>query len=160
MMFFIVGTFPIDTTKIRLQVQGQVANKNLLELKYKGMFHALVRISKEEGFTALFNGIKPALLRQATYGTLKIGLYHGIKRMISVDPQDETLALNMCAGIIAGAVSSAMCNPTDVLKVRLQAQTTGSVLTNNGMLMNFKDIYRLEGWRGLYRVFTLLLIFF
>lgn len=85
-------------------------------------------------------------------GTLKIGLYHGIKRMISEDPKDETLALNMCAGILAGAVSSAMCNPTDVLKVRLQAQTVGSVSTNTGMLMNFKDIYKLEGLRGLYRV--------
>lgn len=70
----ILGTFPIDTTKIRLQVQGQVANKSLSELKYRGMFHALLTITKEEGFTALFNGIKPALLRQATYGTVTITL--------------------------------------------------------------------------------------
>jgi len=149
----LAGTFPIDTTKTRLQVQGQVVSKSLSELKYRGMFHAMFRITKEEGFTALFNGIKPALLRQATYGTLKIGLYHGIKRMISEDPKDETLALNMCAGIIAGAVSSAICNPTDVLKVRLQAQTAGNVAGNRGMLMNFKDIHRLEGFQGLYRVF-------
>ena len=30
---------------------------------------------------------------------------------------DETLYYNVIAGIIAGAVSSAICNPTDVLKV-------------------------------------------
>ncbi|XP_066931049.1 brain mitochondrial carrier protein 1-like isoform X2 [Clytia hemisphaerica] len=146
-----MGTFPIDTTKTRLQVQGQVVNKSLSELKYRGMFHAMFRISKEEGLTALFNGIKPALLRQATYGTLKIGLYHGIKRLITENPKDETLALNMCAGIVAGALSSAICNPTDVLKVRLQAQTAGNVAGSTGMLMSFRDIYNMEGLRGLYR---------
>ena len=30
---------------------------------------------------------------------------------------DETLYYNVIAGVIAGAVSSAICNPTDVLKV-------------------------------------------
>jgi len=146
-----LGTFPFDTTKTRLQVQGQVVNESLKELKYRGMIHAMMRISKEEGARALYNGIKPALLRQATYGTLKIGLYHGTKRIFSKDPSKETLAMNVCAGIIAGAVSSALCNPTDVLKVRLQAQTAGSVNINQGMLLAFSDIYRLEGFKGLYR---------
>lgn len=30
---------------------------------------------------------------------------------------DETLYYNVIAGVIAGAVSSTICNPTDVLKV-------------------------------------------
>lgn len=33
---------------------------------------------------------------------------------------DETLYYNVLAGVIAGAVSSAICNPTDVLKVFFQ----------------------------------------
>lgn len=125
-------------------------------MRYRGMLHAMYRISKEEGVTALYNGIKPALLRQATYGTIKIGLYHGIKRLITKDPKDETLALNMFAGIIAGAVSSALCNPTDVLKVRLQAQTTGTVIAEHSMLHSFVNIYKMEGLSGLYRVRDLL----
>ena len=32
-------------------------------------------------------------------------------------PADETLFFNIFAGMVAGGVSSAMCNPTDVLKV-------------------------------------------
>lgn len=32
---------------------------------------------------------------------------------------DETLFFNMVAGMVAGGVSSAICNPTDVLKVVL-----------------------------------------
>ncbi len=34
--------------------------------------------------------IAPALLRQASYGTLKIGLYHYLKRLMVERPQGET----------------------------------------------------------------------
>lgn len=49
------GTFPIDTTKTRLQVQGQ-HNSLHAELRYRGMTHALVEISKHEGYRALYAG--------------------------------------------------------------------------------------------------------
>ncbi|MED6239570.1 hypothetical protein ATANTOWER_008016, partial [Ataeniobius toweri] len=47
------GTFPIDLTKTRLQVQGQ---SQYTEVRYRGMFHALFRIGKEEGIRALYSG--------------------------------------------------------------------------------------------------------
>lgn len=144
-----MATFPIDTTKTRLQIQ--VTDKATKNLKYRGMLHAMLKISTEEGIRSLFNGIAPALLRQATYGTIKIGLYHGIKGVLSENAEKETLYCNMVAGMTAGAISSALCNPTDVLKVRLQAQTAGTVNMKNSMLAMFIDIYRLEGFKGLYR---------
>ena len=117
------------------------------------MLHAMYRITKEEGFRSLYNGISPALLRQATYGTIKIGLYHGIKRILVKNQEDETLYYNMVAGIAAGAISSSLCNPTDVLKVRLQAQTKGTLSQRQkNMLSMFVDIYKQEGLKGLYRV--------
>jgi solute carrier family 25 protein 14/30 len=60
------------------------------------------------------NSIAPALLRQASYGTLKIGLYHHLKKM---NPGEETVLKNVLAGMTSGAVASAIANPTDVLKV-------------------------------------------
>ena len=117
------------------------------------MLHAMYRITKEEGFRCLYNGISPALLRQATYGTIKIGLYHGIKRILVKNQEEETLYYNMVAGITAGAISSSLCNPTDVLKVRLQAQTKGTLSQRQrNMLSMFFDIYKQEGLKGLYRV--------
>ncbi len=157
--FLFSATFPIDTTKTRLQIQGQVISKSTSKLKYRGMVHAMIRISKEEGVRSLFNGIAPALLRQATYGTIKIGLYHGIKRAIVTNPEQETIYYNIVAGVLAGAISSSLCNPTDVLKVRLQAQTQGIVNMQSSMIAMFVDIYRLEGLRGLYRVCILSHIF-
>ncbi|CAF97241.1 unnamed protein product [Tetraodon nigroviridis] len=108
------GTFPIDLTKTRLQVQGQ---SQYTEVRYRGMFHALFRIGKEEGIRALYSGISPALLRQASYGTIKIGTYNTLKRLFVSRPEDETMVINVFCGVVSGVMSSCMANPTDVLKV-------------------------------------------
>ncbi|XP_032236924.1 kidney mitochondrial carrier protein 1 isoform X2 [Nematostella vectensis] len=116
------------------------------------MFHAFFRITKEEGIRALFNGVSPALLRQATYGSLKLGIYHSLKRILVKDPKDETLFVNGFCGVVAGALGSAVCNPTDVLKIRMQAEyRAGAGSSKTSMLVAFGDMYRQEGIRGLYR---------
>ncbi|XP_054717931.1 kidney mitochondrial carrier protein 1-like [Uloborus diversus] len=143
------GTFPIDTTKTRLQVQGQVSDARFREVKYNGMFHAIWRISKEEGVKALYSGIKPALLRQATYGTIKIGIYYSLKNALIKNPHDETLFTSVLCGITAGVIGSAIANPTDVLKVRLQAHK--EAYSQKGMFRCFLDIYGSEGIKGLWR---------
>ena len=51
-----LGTFPIDTTKTRLQIQGQKCDGRFSTVRYNGMFHALSRITKEEGIRALYSG--------------------------------------------------------------------------------------------------------
>ncbi|XP_054062067.1 kidney mitochondrial carrier protein 1 [Rissa tridactyla] len=142
------GTFPIDLTKTRLQVQGQVNDAKYKEIRYRGMMHALVRICREEGLKALYSGIAPAMLRQASYGTIKIGTYQSLKRMFVERPEDETLMINVLCGILSGVISSSIANPTDVLKIRMQAQ--GSVI-QGGMMGNFIQIYQKEGTKGLWK---------
>ncbi|XP_038631226.1 brain mitochondrial carrier protein 1 [Scyliorhinus canicula] len=142
------GTFPIDLTKTRLQVQGQFIDSRFKEIKYRGMSHALHKICKEEGLRALYSGISPALLRQASYGTIKIGTYQSLKRLFVSCPQEETLLVNVLCGILAGVISSSIANPTDVLKIRMQAQ---SGLCQGSMIGNFINIYQQEGTRGLWR---------
>ena len=143
------ATFGVDTVKIRLQIQGQVIDESLRKLKYRGTLHAFWKITREEGFLALYSGLKPALFRQGVYGGLNIGLYHAFKHTLSGDAKDETLGRNLLAGAMAGSLSSTLCTPTDVLKVRLQAHTITS--TKERMFAAFGDIYRTEGLRGLYR---------
>ncbi|OBS79008.1 hypothetical protein A6R68_18618 [Neotoma lepida] len=128
------GTFPVDLTKTRLQVQGQSIDVRFKEIKYRGMFHALFRIYKEEGILALYSGIAPALLRQASYGTIKIGIYQSLKRLFVERLEDETLLINMICGVVSG--------------IRMQAQ--GS-LFQGSMIGSFIDIYQQEGTKGLWR---------
>ncbi|XP_048071655.1 kidney mitochondrial carrier protein 1 isoform X13 [Ursus arctos] len=142
------GTFPIDLTKTRLQIQGQTNDANFKEIRYRGMLHALVRIGREEGLKALYSGIAPAMLRQASYGTIKIGTYQSLKRLFVEHPEDETLLVNVVCGILSGVVSSTIANPTDVLKIRMQAQSS---TIQGGMIGNFINIYQQEGARGLWK---------
>ncbi|ETE57063.1 Kidney mitochondrial carrier protein 1, partial [Ophiophagus hannah] len=88
------------------------------------------------------------MLRQASYGTIKIGTYQSLKRIFIERPEDETLAVNVLCGILSGVVSSSIANPTDVLKIRMQAQ--GSLI-EGGMFGNFMNIYQNEGTRGLWK---------
>ncbi|CAH1388478.1 unnamed protein product [Nezara viridula] len=142
-----LGTFPIDTTKTRLQVQGQKCDKKCASLNYRGMTDAFLKISKQEGFIALYSGISPAVLRQATYGTIKFGSYYSLKQFF--ENGEESVRTNICCAVVAGMVSSAIANPTDVLKVRMQV--LGMDNNRLGLFACFKDIYKLEGISGLWR---------
>lgn len=144
-----LGTFPLDTTKTRLQIQGQKADQKYAHLRYSGMTDALLQISKQEGFKALYSGISSAILRQATYGTIKFGTYYTLKKAATDKwGTDDLVIINVICAALAGAISSAIANPTDVVKVRMQV--TG-VESNLSLLGCFQDVYHHEGIRGLWR---------
>lgn len=96
-----------------------------------------------------FYSIWPAVLRQSTYGTIKFGIYYSLENWID-HPEVEDMMTNVFCGVIAGSVSSAIANPTDVLKVRMQACSTS--LQQKSMFECFGDIKRTEGISGLWRV--------
>ncbi|XP_012286762.1 mitochondrial uncoupling protein Bmcp [Orussus abietinus] len=144
-----LGTFPLDTTKTRLQIQGQKLDKKHASLKYTGMTDAILQISKQEGFKALYSGISSAILRQATYGTIKFGTYYSLKQTVTEKwGTDDIVIINIVCAAVTGAISSAIANPTDVVKVRMQV--TGG-LTNLSVFNCFQEVYQHEGVRGLWR---------
>lgn len=63
---------------------------------------------------------------------------------------DERVFGNILCAVAAGAISSAIANPTDVLKVRMQVHGRGT--EQMGLFGCFKQIYRIEGVTGLWRV--------
>ncbi|XP_023160968.1 mitochondrial uncoupling protein Bmcp [Drosophila hydei] len=149
------GTFPIDTTKTRLQIQGQKFDESFSQMRYRGMTDAFVKISREEGLRALYSGIWPAVLRQATYGTIKFGSYYTLKKLanerglLTHSDGSERVWSNIICAAGAGAISSAIANPTDVLKVRMQVHGKGT--DKLGLFGCFQEIYKFEGMRGLWR---------
>ena len=119
-------------------------------------------------------------MRQAVYGTLKYGIYYSLKGFVISNQigGEESLTTNVSIAVVAGAVSSAVANPTDVLKVRMQsgksyvdkvskkavnqvkavgAQSIRENISNPdrkariGLIGAFKDVYQKEGIGGLWR---------
>ncbi|XP_024935665.1 mitochondrial uncoupling protein Bmcp isoform X2 [Cephus cinctus] len=144
-----LGTFPLDTTKTRLQVQGQKLDRKHASLKYSGMIDALLQITRQEGLKALYSGISSAVLRQATYGTIKFGTYYSLQKAATNKwGTDDLVIINIVSAAIAGSISSAIANPTDVVKVRMQV--TG-LEANLSLFGCFQEVYQQEGVRGLWR---------
>jgi Mitochondrial carrier protein len=76
-------TIPLDTAKVRLQLQKNAASS--LDLpKYRGMLGTVATIAREEGSAALWKGIVPGLQRQCIYGGLRIGLYEPVSLSLSL----------------------------------------------------------------------------
>lgn len=120
------ATFPIDFTKTRLQLQNELG-KNLAgeaAVVRLGLVQTFVNIVKHEGLLAMYSGLPAAALRQAVYGGINFGMYTPVRTLIigaDVDPKDAPLYKRLAAGAITGGVGQAIASPTDVVKVRLQA---------------------------------------
>lgn len=65
-------TLPIDIAKVRLQMQAPLFDGSF---RYTGFLQAIFRVANDEGPTALWRGITPALLRQVSYTSLSFVLY-------------------------------------------------------------------------------------
>lgn len=111
-------TMPVDVVKTRLQMDG--ANTRL----YSGSLDCAMKLTRAEGVGALFKGLPPALVRQSTYGSMRYGFYTPIRDLLGVDPSkpksEIPLWKKIVAGAGSGAVASALANPTDLIKVRMQ----------------------------------------
>jgi len=153
-------TFPFDWAKTRLQLKGQIGCSNNVtftpsyhtqygtRVPHQGMLRVLYEGISKEGPLALFNGLKPALVRQATYGTLKMTMYQHFKERFA-HKKLRGEYVNLLSAAASGALSSAMCNPTDLIKVRLQGGDPK--FQYRGMTDAFTSIVKLEGWKGLYK---------
>uniref|UniRef100_UPI003AB0E5ED dicarboxylate carrier UCP2-like isoform X3 n=1 Tax=Centroberyx gerrardi TaxID=166262 RepID=UPI003AB0E5ED len=75
-------TFPLDTAKVRLQIQGESKpSLNGQKLKYKGVFGTIKTMVKTEGPRSLYNGLVAGLQRQMSFASVRIGLYDSMKQL-------------------------------------------------------------------------------
>jgi len=158
-------TFPLDTAKVRLQVQGEtgavagklgVSSKAVEQVfKYKGPIGTIRVIIQEEGVRGLYNGIVPGLQRQMCFASIRIGSYDHFRdyyvNLYKCNQKKPSFAARMSAGITTGAIAIMVAQPTDVVKVRMQAQRAGVPVRYNGTLHAYKTIALKEGIPGLWK---------
>ena len=95
--------------------------------------------------------ITPSLMREASYSTLRLGLYEPLKGLFGAKDRAHTpLWKKVCSGAISGAIGSAIACPTDVVKIRLMAVPSGSRWEYRHTLHAFQAIVSSEGITGLW----------
>ncbi|KAL5983956.1 hypothetical protein ACLOJK_018057 [Asimina triloba] len=79
-----------------------------------------VQTMKTEGPRALYLGLGPSLTRSVTYGGLRLGLYEPCKYVCDLTFGSTNILVKIASGAFSGAFATALTNPMEVLKVRLQ----------------------------------------
>ncbi|KAI9145494.1 mitochondrial substrate carrier family protein ucpB-like protein [Paraphysoderma sedebokerense] len=159
-------TNPLDVIKVRIQVQRQIGGLST-NLLYTTFSQTAKRIFVEEGLRGIYlPGLTASVLREISYSSIRFGLYSHVKTLYGMTPgQDPGLLTKLAAGMTTGAIGSCLANPTDLVKIRQQAEaglvdrngvyTTGlhkgMKRSYNNTFHAFYEIGRLEGLKGLYK---------
>lgn len=131
---------PIDVVKTRMQVAKDGEG---------GLGQVVSGALKTEGAGAFYKGIGPAWLREASYTSLRLGLYEPVKVLVGATASAGFFR-KFLAGAIAGAIGSCAGNPFDVLKTRMMADKTSS----KGLGEIAGEIMKSEGMKGFYKGFN------
>ncbi|XP_074837149.1 dicarboxylate carrier UCP2-like [Carettochelys insculpta] len=144
-------TFPLDTAKVRLQIQGETRSAvNQQVAQYKGVFGTIATMVRTEGPRSLYNGLVAGLQRQMSFASVRIGLYDSVKQFYTKGSEHVGIGSRLLAGCTTGAMAVAVAQPTDVVKVRSQARVKSS-RRYQGTLDAYKTIAKEEGLKGLWK---------
>jgi len=157
---------PFDVIKVRLQTQNTVVPSERL---YNGLQHAASTILRQEGVRGLWlPGLTASILCDAINGGLRMGLYPSVKHLLhslgaggsgggGVASSDHvSFPLKLLSGALTGAFGSFVGTPTDIVKIRFQAESgllspEGVYLT--GLARGTRPVYTntFQALRGLYQ---------
>ena len=140
-VFTVSFIHPIDVVKTRMQVAA----------KGEGSLGGVIGDAmKNEGPGAFYKGIVPAWMREASYTSLRLGLYEPVKALVGADVPGAGFLRKFLAGALAGAIGSCAGNPFDVLKTKMMANKD----SDEGLGHYAGEIMKMEGIMGFYKGFN------
>jgi len=151
---------PFDIALVRLQSDGMAKPED--RRNYKNVFDALIRTAREEGFTALYQGVAPNILRGMSMNVGMMSCNDQFQEMyagILGDPMTNgpQLQTRILASLSAGFTAALFSMPFDLIKSRLMAQrpdpATGE-MPYKGVLDCISKIIRTDGPLGFYNGFS------
>jgi solute carrier family 25, member 34/35 len=155
----VTATHPFETVKVRLQLQGELQAKTLVEKKYRGVLHGVSVITKNEGIKGIYRGIGCAYIYQILLNGCRLGFYEPLRasatKLIFKDPNVQSLGVNVFSGAASGILGAMAGSPFFLVKTRLQSYSPFLAVGTQHQYKNafdgLRQIYKSEGVRGLYR---------
>nr|QKK35458.1 mitochondrial Mme1 [Starmerella bombicola] len=141
---------PSEVLKTRFQLQGPYNNKSYHSgYNYKGLTSAFRDIVAKEGWSALFHGYKATMLRDLPFSALQFAFYEQFRKTAQQQAHSRTISLPMelFVGAAAGGAAGVLTTPLDVIKTRIQTQTSEEI---RGTLAGLRAIFVHEGALGLF----------
>ncbi|KAI9059143.1 mitochondrial carrier [Trametes sanguinea] len=131
---------PTDIVKVRQQLRRQTPGA-----QGNAFWSVGVEMARKEGVKSLMGGLSASMLREVVYSGIRMGTYEYFKDKLHAMSKGalsrEGLLLKIGAASIAATIGSALANPADLVKVRMQAYyPDGSPYRN--MRHAFASIYQ------------------
>lgn len=131
---------PADVLNVRMQHDAALPVEQ--RRNYNNAIDGLIRMTREEGWRALFRGVWPNSMRAVLMTASQLASYDGFKRvLISHTPLEDNLTTHFSASFLAGFVATTVCSPVDVIKTRIMSSHGES----KSLAKLLADVYRLEG---------------
>lgn len=126
---------------------------------YKGPFHGVSVIVRNEGLRGIYRGIGAAYIYQMILNGCRLGFYepirHSVTSAIYTDPKTQSLGINIFSGATSGLLGAAAGSPFFLVKTRLQSFSpfapVGTQHKYKNAVDGMRQIYKGEGVKGLYR---------
>jgi len=138
------AVYPVDSVKTRLQnertPQGQ-------EPKYTGALDCFTKTVREEGASALYQGLLPQVVGVWPEKAIKLTVNDAVRKVFA-DPATGSVALpfEILAGAAGGLFQDIFTNPLEIVKVRLQVADSRS-----GKQLSPIEVTKELGFAGLYQ---------
>lgn len=153
-----VGT-PADLTLIRMTSDGRLPAE--LRRNYKNAFEGLLRISREEGVTKMWNGWSPTVMRAIVVNIAQLASYSQAKQMLLESGKfRDGILCHFTASLMSGFITTIASMPVDICKTRIQNQKPlpdGTLLYKNSFHVA-RIVIRKEGmfslWKGFFPYFA------
>lgn len=146
---------PFEVVKNRLQLQGELQARAATTRHYRGIWHGLYVVGRNEGARGLQKGLGAALAYQTTFNGLRFGLYDPCKAAVgSVLPPG--FACSLAAGVGLGVTCNFATSPLFMIKTRMQAHSgviagVGAQHEYATFVHGLRDIHAKGGVRALWK---------
>lgn len=141
---------PVELVKIRLQLQGNVTANKYSNI-HRGPLEVARSIFKNEGLRGMYRGLTITVLRDAPAHGFYFWTYEYVRELLHPGCRkngQESFRTMLIAGGLAGVASWISCYPLDVIKTRIQAQSSPKY---GGIVDCFRQSVSEEGYRVLWR---------
>eukprot|EP01132_Coremiostelium_polycephalum_P004505 gene4505-5618_t len=117
------AVYPIDLVKTRMQNQRAVeASKRI----YNNSWDCFKKVVRNEGFLGLYKGLGPQMVGVAPEKAIKLTVNDLLRNLFEDKSKGEIyFPLEVLAGGFAGMSQVCVTNPLEIVKIRLQVQSSG-----------------------------------
>lgn len=138
---------PFEAVKTAL-----IDDKKRAQPRLNGLIHGTRTILREQGFTALYKGLFPTMLRQSANSATRFASYNFIKSAAqgSLAPGEKLgVASTFAIGGLAGVITVYVTMPLDTVKTRMQSLASRTEYRNT-----FHCFFRIVSEEGVFSLWS------